>query len=664
MRNDRDMTPVLLLQAPLRLGLVAVLGGLMLALELRLRGDADLWTQVAGQLVAFAIFLPAALVCWRGLRAGRAGVVLVLLLAVAFRAACVMPGETPPLSDDLHRYAWDARVQAAGVNPYRYAPISPELEQLRDDVVYPEINLPRWRTVYPPGAEASFLAARAVFGDRPGAATLLYLVAEAGAVALLLLVLVRLPSRPPLERVALYAWHPLAISEIAANGHVDGLAVLGLAGLLAAWQTRRYALAGLAVAFAALAKLGPILLVPALARRGRWPFVATALAVCVLAYVPYLSVGTGVFGDLRRYVERQRFGGSLWWALDQALGTTAATALCGLVVFAVLVVIALRAHDSVEQVARSSLLLLGTLLLCVSYVQPWHALWLLPFFAIVRAPAWLWMSGTLPLLYLFGLERELPDWVRAVVYGGFGLMVAASVLLRLRRRPQPVSPLAAHARVAAVIPALDEAEALPGVLRELRPQVDEAVVVDGGSSDGTPEVAEAAGARVLVERRRGYGRACATGATAADADVLVFLDGDGSDDPSAIPRLVGPVLAGRAALVLGARRRPERGAMHAHQRIGNRLVALLVRLVYGVRVHDVPPMRAIRRDVLEGLELREMTYGWPTEMLVKAARAGVPIDEVEVPSRARRGGSSKIAGRALPSLKAGTRMLAVVARYA
>ena len=170
-------------KAPLRLALLLVLGALMLALQVRLRGETDVWSQVAGQLVAFAIFLPAALLCWRGLRAGWIGVALVLVLAVGFRAACVTPGETPPLSTDLHRYAWDARVQAAGINPYRYRPTAPELEHLRDDTVWPGINLPTWRTVYPPGAEASFLAARAAFGDRLGASTLLFLLAEAGAVA-------------------------------------------------------------------------------------------------------------------------------------------------------------------------------------------------------------------------------------------------------------------------------------------------------------------------------------------------------------------------------------------------------------------------------------------------------------------------------------------------
>jgi hypothetical protein len=304
-------------------------------------------------------------------------------------------------------------------------------------------------------------------------------------------------------------------------------------------------------------------------------------------------------------------------------------------------------------------------LLAVSYVQPWHALWLLPFFAIVVAPGWLWLTGVLPVLYVFELHRDLPLWVRPVVYGPLAAWVLWRILAARRRPAVPVMP-PRDARVIAVIPALDEEQTLPGLLAAFPSGVvSEIIVVDGGSRDATAEVARRGGATVVGEPRRGYGRACATGvASAAEADVLVFLDGDGSDDPTALPAVLQPVLAGEASLSLGARRHPERGALGLHQRAGNAVVAFLVRAVYGVPVHDVPPMRAIRRDALEALRLQEMTYGWPTEMLVKAARAGMPIVEVDVPCRARRGGASKIAGRAIPSAKAGVAMLAVVARYA
>ena len=128
--------------------------------------------------------------------------------------------------------------------------------------------------------------------------------------------------------------------------------------------------------------------------------------------------------------------------------------------------------------------------------------------------------------------------------------------------------------------------------------------------------------------------------------------------------MVEPVLSGQAALSLGVRTALEHGAQHWHQRLGNRFVTLLVRVTTGVSVRDIPPMRAIRRDALDKLGLTELTYGWPTEMVVRAARAGLPIAEVPVPSRARRGGRSKVSGRLGPSLRAGARMLGVVARHA
>jgi hypothetical protein len=648
-----------------RVASLIVLGSLLVALQALLRGDDDIRTQVAGQMVAFVLFLPAALLCWRGLGAARVGVVLVLVLAVGMRAAAFDPGGGPPLSTDLYRYAWDARVQAEGINPYRYAPTDPALASLVDSQVWPKINLPDWNTVYPPGAQESFLLARLVFGEGPRASTWLFLLAEAVGVALLLLVLARLGA--PLERVAVYAWHPLAVSEIAANGHVDGLTVLAGAGLLAAWQARRFALAGLVVGFGALVRLGPLLLVPALGRRGGWRFVAAALALAVVSGAPYLSVGIGIAGDLRDYVERQRFGGSLWWLLAQELDMRdeLVTAVLGAGLLLLVGWIALRAHDDVDQVARSCLLVLGGLLVVLGYVQPWHALWLLPFLVVTPAPGWLWVTGTLPLLYLFGLDRDLPGWVRAVVYGPLGLWVLWRVVAGRRPARRALAPLPAGPRVAAVIPALNEVEALPSLIHELPAGLlDEVVVVDGGSTDGTPEAAEAAGARVVVEQRRGYGRACAAGsAVVAGADVVVFLDGDGSDDPARLAEVLLPVLAGEAALSLGSRAETERGAMHPHQRLGNHFVVLLVRLVYRVPIHDIPPLRAIRADALASLGLTEPTYGWPTEMVVKAARAGLPIAEIPVRSRARRGGESKVSGRFGPSLRAGARMLAVVARY-
>ncbi len=642
-----------------RLAALVGVGTLELALQLWLRGRADDETQVAGQLVAFALFVPAAFLCWRGLGLRRAGLVVVLAFAVGFRAAAFAPG-APPLSTDLYRYAWDARVASSGVNPYRYAPTDSRLRPLRDETVWPRINLPSWHTPYPPGAEVAFLASRAAFGGGLRATTWLFLAAESATVGLLLVLLARAGAPP--ERVALYAWHPLAISEIAGNGHVDALAALAIAALLVAWQARRFRLAGLAVACGVLVKLGPALLVPALARRGRQPFLL-ALLLVPLAYLPFLSVGTGVLGSLGRLEERLHFG-SLAQPLTDLVGAPAGQALLALTLAAVVGVAALRDHESVTEVARSLLLVLGTLLFVAGYLQPWYALVLLPALVLVPAPGWLWLTGTLPLLYLYD-DNALPAWVRPAIYAPVALWALAAVVARRRPGRSSLEPLPSRPRVVAVVPALNEEEALPSLLREIPAGVvDEVVVVDGGSRDATAAVARACGARVVEERRRGYGRACAAGAASADADVIVFLDGDGSDDPAYLPAVLAPVLAGEAALALGARREREDGALLPHQRLGNVLVASIIRVLYGISIHDVPPLRAVRRDALERLALREMTYGWPTEMIVKAARARQPMVEVPVRTRARRGGVSKIAGRAWPSVRAGALMLAVVARHA
>ncbi|MEP6978832.1 MAG: glycosyltransferase family 2 protein [Thermoleophilia bacterium] len=647
--------------AAARVAGVLALGSSLVALELWLRGQTDVDTQVNGQLVAFALFLPLAFLCWRGLGAGLLGVGLVLALAAGMRAAAFEPRAAPPLSTDLNRYAWDARVQAHGINPYRYAPTDERLTPLRDRVIWPAIDLPHWNTIYPPGAEGGFLLARATFGGGLRATTWLFLAAEALTVALLLLVLAR--ASLPLERVSIYALHPLAVSEIAANGHVDALVATALAALLALWQARRFGLAGVAVAAAALVKLGPVLFVPALARRGRERFAVVAMGVVVLAYVPFLSVGTGVFGSLWKLEERLHFG-SLSPPLATLVGRPAAQILLGLTLAVVLASVAVREHDTVIQVARSGLLVLGTLLLVQDYLQPWYGLALLPLLVLVSAPGWLWLSGALPLLYLYN-AGELPAWVRPVLFGP--LFAAALVALARRRRPRAceLPALGREPRVALVVPVLDEEKALPALLAEIPAGVvDEVIVVDGGSRDRTPALARAAGAEVISEFRRGYGRACAAGAAATDAEIIVFMDGDGSDDPAELRAVLAPVRAGRTALSLGARAELEAGALLPHQRLGNAVIAGVLRLVYGIPLHDVPPMRAIRRDTLEALSLSEMTYGWPTEMIVKTARAGLPIGEVPVRWRARRGGSSKIAGRAWPSARAGAIMLAVVVRHA
>lgn len=223
-------------------------------------------------------------------------------------------------------------------------------------------------------------------------------------------------------------------------------------------------------------------------------------------------------------------------------------------------------------------------------------------------------------------------------------------------------------RTALIIPALNEAGAIARVVSAVPPGLVAAIiVVDNGSTDETAAVARAAGAHVVVEPRRGYGYACAAGsAAAADADVLAFLDGDGSFDPAELPRLLAPLQAGQADLVLGSRTLGGQGraAVLPHARFGNWLTATLLRYLYGVRVTDLGPMRAIRRDLLVAFAMREMVYGWPTEMMVKAAQAQARIVEAPVSYRPRLAGQSKVSGTVVGSLRAGYQILRTTLRYA
>ncbi len=202
-------------------------------------------------------------------------------------------------------------------------------------------------------------------------------------------------------------------------------------------------------------------------------------------------------------------------------------------------------------------------------------------------------------------------------------------------------------RVAVVIPTLNEAGSIGHVLDDIPASLAaEVLVVDGGSTDATREIAARRGARVVLEPRRGYGRACLAGLERAkDADVVVFLDGDYSDRPAELPRLLEPIRDGKADIVLGSRLSGglAAGAMPWHQVLGNRLAAGLIRALYGVPLTDLGPLRAARRDVLRSLALAEPTYGWAVELPTRGARQGYRVAEVPV-SYHKRIGVSKISG--------------------
>jgi glycosyltransferase involved in cell wall biosynthesis len=220
-------------------------------------------------------------------------------------------------------------------------------------------------------------------------------------------------------------------------------------------------------------------------------------------------------------------------------------------------------------------------------------------------------------------------------------------------------------RVAVAIPVLNEEASIGAVVRAIpRDRVSDIIVADGGSHDGTKMEAQRAGATV-IEAGRGYGRACFMATVAATgADIMVFMDGDGADDPSDIAALLAPIDANDFDFVIGSRVRGVRepGSIAWHQ-IGAGLAAGYgMRLVCGVRYTDMCAFRAIRRDALIALGMREMTYGWNIEMQMRAARAGLRILEIPVRYRRRTGGTSKVAGSLLGSVRAGARIVATFVR--
>jgi glycosyltransferase involved in cell wall biosynthesis len=224
-----------------------------------------------------------------------------------------------------------------------------------------------------------------------------------------------------------------------------------------------------------------------------------------------------------------------------------------------------------------------------------------------------------------------------------------------------------HGAIAVVIPALNEEASIAEVVRRIpREIVTRVIVADGGSRDATVARASEAGAETIAAGS-GYGRACLAGALAStDCEIVVFMDGDGADDASAVGRLVEPIICGEQDFVIGSRARGTRepGSMSWHQLAAGRLAGVAIRLLYGARYTDMCALRAIRRDALLGLGMRELTYGWNIEMQMRAAARALRILEIPVDYHCRTGGSSKVAGSLSGSLRAAARIIMASARVA
>lgn len=438
-------------------------GGCLTAAFLWMRALGDLGARVGGLWCALALAAVGyGLAAWMLLRREPAPVApwslpLVGGFALLFRLTLV--GAAPSLSDDVYRYLWDGRVQAAGINPYAFPPDADELTPLRD-ADWARVNHREVATVYPPLAQGLFGAVHAV---APGLFGLK--AALVGCDLALIAALWRLLAARGLDprRVALYAWHPLPVVEIAGSGHVDVLGVLLLVlALLFLVRERRHASA-LALAAAALAKVVPLVCVPAFwgcwARPGargwrRWldPRPRAPLAwlpvAAAAAYVPFAGAGPGLWSGLRTFAEKWRFNDSLYglvyalladpapgWAWDDRALLAARWLCLGLLALAA-VVVATRCADPV----RACLWLFGVQLLLAPTVHPWYALWLVPGLALSFEAPWVALSWLVFLAYevLAGYRAtglwEEAAWVRWAEYGPVYALLAWSAVRRLRRR--------------------------------------------------------------------------------------------------------------------------------------------------------------------------------------------------------------------------------------
>jgi len=386
-----------------------------------------------------ALTVPAALVALAASRVAEGAPVkrtLWIILVVAFGLRVALVLMEPSLSTDIYRYVWDGRVQAAGINPYRYAPADPALAMLRDTAIYPNVNRADYAvTIYPPVAQMFFFAVTRV-SESVTAMRLAFLLCET-VTAIVIWSLLKQLGRPVTGIVA-YLWHPLPMWEIANSGHIDALMVaLMITGLwlAIAGKTQRGAAA---IALGALAKPFALLALPACWRPWDWRMPALAVAVISVCYVPYLSVGAGAAGFLSAYFHEEHItdGGNNWllMAWRSVIGAHPADVfvyltLAGLVLAGLALVAAFRGDRTPETMLGDTSRLLVTFLLLLSPKYPWYFLAIMPFVAL-RGSAVLWAAsiGALLLQEEAGWGGYIPLFIRQTgLYGGVAIALLWSI---------------------------------------------------------------------------------------------------------------------------------------------------------------------------------------------------------------------------------------------
>lgn len=628
----------------------------------------------------------------------RAALPLVILGGLAIQIAAVTG---PPISsDDLYRYVWDGRVQAAGIDPYSYVPAAPQLDFLRDPQLWPDritqwcvhagipnpdatgsltpgctlINRPTVHTIYPPVAQAYFYVVHVLSLGNGGYKS----IQVAGLIislftALALMWVLRRAGLDP-RLAALWAWCPVVATEAANNGHIDVLsallAICGLGVLARARTTGAAVRGGVLLGLAAATKFIPVLAAPGTLRRRPAVVIASASAAFVAVYVPHvIAVGSKVIGFLPGYLHEEGYDSGNRSVLIDVVVPDKYSTLVAAAVIAVVAYFAYRTSDP-DRPWRAATVVTGTALLATTPEFPWYSLLLVALVALDGRVEWLAVAASISTATIWHDVTGVPLPNLRAGYGvALAVVLAATAARRIarhRRRNRPAIPALPHERttvdalhafddldeqplVDVVFPCLDEAAALPYIMSRM-PDGYRAIVVDNGSTDDSAHIAAGLGAVVVHEPKRGFGSACHAGLRAATAPVVCFCDCDGSLDPAQLPRVAGPVLDGDADLVLGRRRPTSVGAWPPHARVANLVLARRLRRT-GIAVRDLGPMRAARREALLGLAQRDRRSGYPLEMVLAASRAGWTISETDV-DYAPRSGKSKVTGTVSGTVRA------------
>jgi hypothetical protein len=400
-------------------------------LVIQRHGKLDDFLAIAG--LQGVVYLAAVWAAWNG-RSRR--IILGIAAVAAFMRVAIMFAP-PYLSSDIYRYIWDGRVEGAGINPYAYPPSDPRLERLRDSDIFPQIGSPYAPTIYPPVAEAIFLAV-----TRVSESVTAMKAAMVGCEIIAFVLLVRLLAAEglPAARAIVYAWHPLPLWEFAGSGHIDAaLIALSVAALWAA-RRGRDGVTGLFLAGATLTKLYPAILLPAVYRRWGWKMPTIFAAAIVVAYLPFVAVGSRVLGFLPGYAAQEGFdangGGFYLLGLLRHFPPLAALsvpayAIGGLATLAALSASVVFLRNTMGRTFAAAAVLATTFIVVVSPHYPWYFAWLIVFACFIRSFALFWLTNACLLLYLIQgyvfVQSEQRFAIESVIYGPFAALALVDV---------------------------------------------------------------------------------------------------------------------------------------------------------------------------------------------------------------------------------------------